>query len=70
MLNIDEDAREADWVKAMGNMHTDPVQPQGGTFSSGSSAVLPRNNHGNAETVVGFCGFHGLDHGCLIPEVG
>jgi len=43
VLNIDEDAREADWVKAMGNMHTDPAQPQGGTFS-GSPPVLPRNN--------------------------
>ena len=53
-IAIDETLREKDWMKAMGPLKDDKVKSQGGTFSSGSGAVLPRNLHGNAETIVSF----------------
>ena len=60
-LSVDRSLREKDRTKAMGALASEPAAPQGGTFSSGSGAVLPRNLHGNAETIVSFTGFHGQD---------
>jgi hypothetical protein len=61
-LKIDPDARESDWLKAMGDCGFESTNPQGGTFSSGPPAVGSRNGHGNAEGVASFCGFAGHDH--------
>ena len=61
-LKIDPDARESDWLKAMGDCGFESTNPQGGTFSSGTPAVGSRNGHGNAEGVASFCGFAGHDY--------
>ena len=56
-LKIDPDARESDWLKAMGDCGFERTNPQGGSFSSGTPAVCSRNGHGNAEGVASFCGY-------------